>query len=295
MLVQPSDTHDSPGGMPLQVVADRDPSRGNRPSHDRPVTGHGKRTIDRHPKHAGIMSRFDRAAKRMQLAFEVIESLTIDDRGSHDRGTFEERPSDQGADILLDELDPGRVSQITLGQNDQAPGESQQAEDLDVFTGLGHDRIVGRDDQHRQIKARRAGQHVADKPFVTRHIDDRQSIFAQGQRRESQVNRDAALFLGRQAIGVHTGQGADQGRLAMIDVSRRTQDKVARAVVHHESWYCSPPNVVNRHGGSGGALELWPPLTHERSEYASDQSFLEGLGIGLFQAEDVSNQAIEIA
>ena len=42
-------------------------------------------------------------------------------------------------------------------------------------------------------------------------------MVAQIERREAQVDRDSALFLGRQSIGVDAGQGADQGGLAVVD------------------------------------------------------------------------------
>ena len=61
---------------------------------------------------------------------------------------------------------------------------------------------------------------------------ERELILTQVERREAQVDRDPALLFGRQAIGVDAGQGANQGRLAVVDVSGRTQHQVARAVVH---------------------------------------------------------------
>ena len=44
------------------------------------------------------------------------------------------------------------------------------------------------------------------------------------ERREAQVDRDAALLLGRQAIGVDACQGVDQGGLAVVDVAGGTED-----------------------------------------------------------------------
>ena len=40
------------GGLPLELVADRDAARGDRPGHDRPMPGHGERAVDRHPEQA---------------------------------------------------------------------------------------------------------------------------------------------------------------------------------------------------------------------------------------------------
>ena len=101
-----------------------------------------------------------------------------------------------------------------------------------MLAGLGHHRVVGRDDQHRQVEPRRAGQHVADEPLVAGDVDQGQAVGAQVERGEAQVDRDPALLLGRQTVGVDAGQGADQGRLAVVDVPGRSQHQVALAARH---------------------------------------------------------------
>ena len=144
------------------------------------MTGHGERSVDRHPEHARIVPRFDgRKQSRLKRILELIEPLTGHRRGPHDRRILEKRPADQGPDILLDQVEPGRVDQVALGQHDHPSRKPEQAEDLQVFAGLGHHRVVGRDDQHGQVEPRRAGQHVADEPFVARHVDQRELILTQ--------------------------------------------------------------------------------------------------------------------
>ena len=78
-----------------------------------------------------------------------------------------------------------RLGQVALGQDDQAAGEPEQAEDLQVLAGLRHHRVVGRDDQHRQVQPRRPGQHVADEPLVPRHVDQGQVV---GPQRRATAN-----------------------------------------------------------------------------------------------------------
>ncbi len=96
-----------------------------------------------------------------------------------------------------------------------------------MLAGLGHHRVVGRDDQHGQVEPRRPGQHVADEPLVARDVDQGQAAVAQVERGEAQVDRDPALLLGREAVGVDAGQGPDQRRLAVVDVPGRPEDQVA--------------------------------------------------------------------
>ena len=76
-----------------------------------------------------------------------------------------------------------------------------------MLARLGHDRVVGRDDEHRQVEARGAREHVANEPLMAGHVDQGELNLAEGKRREAQVDRDSALFFGGQTIGVDAGQG----------------------------------------------------------------------------------------
>ena len=168
-----------------------------------------------------------RQSAEQRLA-QVVDPLARRRRRPHDRLAFQEGPRDQGPHVVLDQVQPGRLGQVALGQDHQAPGQAQEAEDLQVLARLRHHRVVGRDDQHRQVEPRGPRQHVADEPLVPRHVDQRQVGLAQLQGGEAQVDRDPPLLLGRQPVGVDPRQGADQGRLAVVDVARRSEDKVMR-------------------------------------------------------------------
>ena len=50
---------------------------------------------------------------------------------------------------------------------------------------------------------------------------------AQVERGEAEVDGDPALLLGGEAVGVDAGQGADQRRLAVVDVPGGAEDQVA--------------------------------------------------------------------
>ena len=63
-----------------------------------------------------------------------------------------------------------------------------------MFPRLRHDRVIGRDDKHGQVESRCAGEHVADKPFVARHVDEREMKPIQFERRKANVDRDSAPF-----------------------------------------------------------------------------------------------------
>ena len=214
---------------PLQLVADGHLARDDRSGHDRPVPGDGERAVDRHPERPRVGAARGRVAEPLETFLERRDPALASARGrSPDHlGVVEERPRHQGADLFLDEVEPGRVDQVALGQGDHPPGQSQQAEDVEVLAGLRHDRVVGRDDQHRQVEPRGPREHVPDESLVTRDVHQGQVVPAQFHRGEAEVDRDSPLpFLG-QTVGVDPGQGAHQGRLPMIDVARRAQDEVS--------------------------------------------------------------------
>src|SRR5205085_326149 len=75
------------------------------------------------------------------------------------------------------------------------------------------------DHEQEEVDARRAGDHRAHEALVTRHVDDRQLLpVGQLERRVAEVDRDAALALLREAVGVLARQRLDERRLAVVDV-----------------------------------------------------------------------------
>src|SRR5205823_3412250 len=60
-------------------------------------------------------------------------------------------------------------------------------------------------------------QHVADEPFVPRHIHETESDSIFFQKSKTQINRDSAEFLFSQTIWMRAGQRFDQRRFAVVD------------------------------------------------------------------------------
>ena len=94
-----------------------------------------------------------------------------------------------------------------------------------MLARLRHDGVVGRDDQHGQVEPRGAGEHVADEPLVARA---RRSARA-GQSPSSSDAKPRSIVIprcfsaGRRSVST-PGQGAHQGRLAVVDVAGGAQD-----------------------------------------------------------------------
>jgi hypothetical protein len=59
---------------------------------------------------------------------------------------------------------------------------------------------------------------------VTRHVDEREVDIAQGLVSEAQIDRDPARFFLFETIRIGAGQRLDQRALAMIDVTRGSDD-----------------------------------------------------------------------
>ena len=194
--MQAAHANDPAVGLPLQLIPHRDAPRRDRARHDRPVAGNRERTVDRHPEDARVVARSDRRTQDLKSVFELIEPLTGRRRRSHDRRGCKKRSADQATGVFLHQVEPRGVGQVALREHNQPPGEPEQAKDLEVFARLGHDRVVGRHDQHGQVEPGGTGQHVANESLVARHVDDGEMNVVQIERGEAQVDRDSALFFG---------------------------------------------------------------------------------------------------
>lgn len=94
-----------------------------------------------------------------------------------------------------------------------------EAEHRQVLARLRHHPVVCGDAEHVAVDPGGAGDHVTQEALMPRHVHQRQPPPG-GQRewRESELDRDAARLLGGQAVGVATGEGQHEGRLAVVDV-----------------------------------------------------------------------------
>src|SRR5581483_9469552 len=103
----------------------------------------------------------------------------------------------------------------------------QQRADVEMLARLRHHRLIGCNDQHDKVDATHAGKHVLDEAFMARYINETQcGRGIQSEVRETDVNRDSALFLFLQTIRINTGERFDKRGLAVIDVARGSYDDV---------------------------------------------------------------------
>jgi len=108
---------------------------------------------------------------------------------------------------------------VHFGKRHHAVPQSQQSANIEMLPGLRHYAFIGGHRQQQHIKAARARHHGAHQCFVSGNIHHAEPPpRRQNERREAQLDGDAAgLFLG-QAVGVAAGKRAHQRGLAVINV-----------------------------------------------------------------------------
>ena len=74
-----------------------------------------------------------------------------------------------------------------------------------MFAGLGHDALVGGNNKHNHVNARRPGHHVFDKTLVPRHVHNAKALPA-GKLHpgKAQFYGDTPAFFFLQPVAVYT-------------------------------------------------------------------------------------------
>ena len=74
-----------------------------------------------------------------------------------------------------------------------------------MLARLGHDALVGGDDEQGQVNAADSGQHVFDEVAVAGYVHNPDFLLVQRQPGEAEVNSHLARLLLGQAVGVNAG------------------------------------------------------------------------------------------
>ena len=120
-----------------------------------------------------------------------------------------------------------------------------------MLAGLGHDPLVGGDDQHGDVDAARTGKHVLYELLVARHVDYA-GRYASRQLKvgEAQLDGYAALLLFGKAVGINARKGLYKAGLAVVDVTGRSDYNVVHFATPHmvlrasEIYLSSPSSSV---------------------------------------------------
>ena len=139
------------------------------------------------------------------------------------------------AHVLGGQLAQLAVDEVDLGERDHAAPQPEQLADVEVLARLRHHALVGGDDeQHRSMPVAPA-TIVLHEALVAGHVDDAEPARPIGQveRREAELDGDAARLLLRQPVGVDAGERPHQRRLAVVDVAGGADDQTARDASAH--------------------------------------------------------------
>ena len=204
---------------------------GNRPSDqgsgdDHARAGHHEAAVD--PEHRAPHVR--RRARRLQCSSQG--RLQLRQAGAGDRRHLDDRPilGDRAVDVRLDigasELDQIRLGKINPGQGDRTVLDVEQIEDGEMLFGLGHPSFVRGDGEQGDVDATDAGEHVLDEALVAGHVDETNHVpGADVGPGEPEIDGQAPLLLHGPTVRVSPGQGFDEGRLAVVDVTGRADDR----------------------------------------------------------------------
>src|SRR5262245_61172242 len=113
-----------------------------------------------------------------------------------------------------------------------------------MLASLRHYRLIGRNHQHNQVQAMRAGQHILNEPLVPGDIDETDANVVDGQVGEADIDRDPALLFLLEPIGVDPGQRFDQASLPVIDMPRSSYDYVLHldTAINSTNWWSIAAN-----------------------------------------------------
>ena len=204
------------------VVAGRHRAVGERPGDDRPASPRGEDTVDPQARPAAVARCGRRAGEVAERRRELV------DTDAHRRGhRHHRRPGEERAGEPVGDLEAGQlhqlavVEQVDLGQGHDAVTDSDQLEDPQVLLALRLPPLGGGDDEQAGVDAADAGQHVAQEPDVSRHVDEADRLVVDDGMGEAEIDRQPAALLLGEAVGIGPGERQDERRLAVVDVPGR--------------------------------------------------------------------------
>ena len=140
---------------------------------------------------------------------------------------FEKRPFQKFTHFDFDQIGHVGLDLVDLRQHRKTMLDVEERTDIEMLASLRHHGFVRCDDEHHHVDAADAGKHVLDEFFVAGNIDEADCCRGvEGEMREADVDRDAALLFLLQAIGVDAGERLYQRCFAVINMSGGSYDDV---------------------------------------------------------------------
>ena len=249
------------GRQQRQAVAGADRAAPQRAGHDRAEPFHAEHAIDGQARRLRARPVRDRGELAVELGEQLARPVAGHGRELDDRGAGERRAGEQGLHVALRQVQPLALHQVALREHHDPARHAQQLDDREVLAGLRHHAFVGGDHEQHEVDAARPGEHVLHEPLVAGHIDDADSDPGRGHERgEAEIDRDPALLLFGQPIGIDPGEPAHERGLAVVDV--------AGGADHGQTFAEGGGSGAGGRGGHGTAHCSEPPAPGNPLSYA---------------------------
>jgi hypothetical protein len=235
------------GGEEFNFLAEVDGAGDGDAGDDGAIAGDAEDAFDGHAEGAVIggagVDLGDEGLEGGEDVADAVEGFVGD---GDDGGVGEAGALEEGAGFGGGGGEAVGGDHVNLGEGDHDAGLAEEADDFHMFIGLGHDAVVGGDDEEKDVDGGGAGDHVADEVAVSGDIDDADEAAVgggvagggggvEGAGREAEVDAHAAGFFLGEAVGVAAGEGFDEGSFAMIDMAGGADDAVEYGASHARS------------------------------------------------------------
>ena len=223
--LQRAHAHVATAGLQHERIADRDASLHQRSRYDRAVTGEREDAIDRQERRRVRRARRQRHERIVNRGAQLVHPFPAAGRDADHRRAGSDRSRDRIADERAREFALLCIDQIDFTEHDDRAANVEIAEDREVLERLRCRPFVRGDDEQQQLHPGSAREHVVQESLVAGNVDDPGlDTVGEAQVGEAEIERHPAYALFEPAIGIGSGQGANERRFAVIDMTRGSDD-----------------------------------------------------------------------
>src|SRR6266851_5725423 len=204
--------------------------------YDRAMALDHKRAVDWQPKEPGWAPRLEAVELAGNLRAQLIEAHPAQRRDRDYRRALEPGGVGEQLDFFAHFREAFLVGQVRLRDQEDAALDAKQMQDVEMLLALRHHAVVGCDREQYEVHPMRAGKHVADEPLMARDVDHaRARPVPEREIREPEVDRDAALLLFLETVGILAGERLDQRGLAMVDMAGGADNRMGDLRSHRST------------------------------------------------------------
>ena len=158
---------------------------------------------------------------------QFIKPLPGCSRYFNNRCTFQKSTFQFFLDFFLNEFQPFFIDQITLVDHQNALLDPKESQNVHVFSCLRHDTFIRCHNQKYQIHSDNSRNHVVDKFFMSRNINDPYTVsIFQIKISKPEVNGDPSSLFFFPPVRVTSGKCFYQCRFPMVNVTCGSYDNV---------------------------------------------------------------------